>query len=103
MNFFIDYLGSKGLTDLNFYMNEAGVFSKLFEKDMKSAIAFWNVAQHTSVELSGLAVKLLQVPACIRHIQTAEFRLQKDLSKDQADKVTALYYTLKLNEKQTSS
>lgn len=64
---------------------------------MKSPAVFWSIAEKDCCELTKLAQKLLRIPASVIELKRL-FCEKKHLSKDQSEKLTSLYYNLRLRD-----
>lgn len=102
MNFLIDCLSNAAMRDLNQFTNGRSlIFETLMARNIQSATEFWMFASTQHPELASLALPLLEVPAYMREINMKEATVHKNLTEQQAEKASVLFYTLKMNEKKT--
>ena len=99
--YLLELLYDEGLNQLTDYKNGKGIFSKLFNRDIKSPTAFWHTAEHKAYELSKAALKVAQIPACIIDLK-CHFLGRKNLSPGQLDKLINLYYDLRIRDSKQS-
>lgn len=98
MTYFIDLLSAEGMSDLTKYMNESDIFDKLFKKRITDPIVFWTFAKVDHPQLSKLAIELLQMPACVPCLNSKTMIDRGDLSEETLEKLSSLFYTLKINQ-----
>lgn len=95
--FLIDNLEEDGLCQFTDYMNNKGVFSKLFQKKIKSPIVFWKIAEQEASSLSRFALQVSSIPTS--SIKIKDNCLEREnLSDENLEKLLNLYYNLKIQE-----
>ena len=102
-DFLISELGANALEELMQFQEKRGFFGKLYEKDIRSAVVFWNAARVHYRELSQLALKLHRIPAASAAIERVfsqwsfvHNQLRNRLSFDKSQKLLKIYYSLKM-------
>jgi len=100
--FFIDALNVEGLSDYEAYRNSKGIFGKLKPKECKDPQIFWNTVMPFHGNLAIVAIKLLQIPAAVTSIKTRTVH-QNNLTPDRLQKLTDLYYNLKIYDKHVTN
>ncbi|XP_051156171.1 uncharacterized protein LOC127278481 [Leptopilina boulardi] len=96
-DFLFDNLEEEGLSDFTDYVNKKGIFAKLFKKNIKSPVLFWQLVEEETPNLSKLALKISSIPASSIKIN-GHFLEKKNLPNEQSDKIVNLYYNLKIQE-----
>lgn len=109
ISFLVENLSIDGVAQLSDYNEKQGLFKTLFEKNLNDGKVFWQIASTKYKELSGFAIKLLNIPASTAQIERLfsnwsfiHNKLRNRLTFDKSKKLLHIYYDSKLKESQNS-
>jgi len=96
--FLFTSLNGAGLEEWDSFKKKSGFFKRLYEKEIKSPLVFWSLAEMKYPNLSKIAIKLLQIPASSAQIScvfsNAEYRPAFKTSKT----MLYVYYSLRIKD-----
>ncbi|KAJ8910589.1 hypothetical protein NQ315_013558, partial [Exocentrus adspersus] len=109
-DFLIKELDASGLTDLENFKNNRGIFQTLKEKkNVTDPSTFWGIAKRRHVNLATLALKLLNIPASSAQLERVfsswsfvHSPLRNKLDFERSKKLLFTYHSLKLKDKNKS-